>query len=194
MRFARMRGNTMGQQFEKLTDGHIRFIDEQKVFFVATADRYGSVNLSPKGYDSFRVINPSRVVWQNLTGSGNETAAHVFNTGRMTIMFCSFGAKPLILRIYGSAFALHGGEPEWDEYTGLFEPDPGARQLFVVEIQRVATSCGYGVPIFEFVGERPTLREWANRKGEDGIREYWKKKNAVSIDGVGTRIERLKGL
>lgn len=184
----------MGKQFPSITEDHRNFIAQQKVFFVATADRFGRINLSPKGLDSFRVINENQVVWLNLTGSGNETAPHIFNHNRMTIMFCSFDEKPLILRLYGKAEAFHGQEPAWDSYIGLFPPSPGNRQLFRVTIDLVQTSCGFGVPLFEFKGDRPTLVEWAEKKGEAGIREYWKEKNELSIDGVGTRITYLKGM
>jgi len=164
------------------------------MFFVATADRFGRINLSPKGLDSFRVINENQVIWLNLTGSGNETAPHVFNHNRMTIMFCSFDESPLIMRLYGTAEAFHGKEPEWDQYIGLFPSSPGNRQLFLVNVDLVQTSCGYGVPLFEFKGQRSLLPDWAEKKGEAGIREYWKEKNQMSVDGVGTRISYLKDL
>ena len=184
----------MGQQFDSISESHQRFIEAQKVFFVGTADRFGRVNVSPKGLDSLRVLGPNQVIWLNLTGSGNETAPHVFNHDRMTLMFCSFDEKPLILRLYGKARAFHGKEPEWNQYIKLFPPDCGNRQLFVLDVDLVQTSCGYGVPRYDFVGERDTLRKWSEQKGEAGIRQYWKEKNHTSIDGVGTRIHFLKDL
>jgi hypothetical protein len=184
----------MGKQFDSISSSHREFIEKQHMFFVATADRFGRINLSPKGLDSLRVLDEKHVLWLNLTGSGNETAPHVFNNNRMTLMFCSFDADPLILRLYGKADAFHGKEPQWDQYIGLFAPSPGNRQLFLMEIERVMTSCGYGVPRYEYIGQRPDLPAWADAKGEAGIRSYWKEKNQLSIDGVGTRIAYLKDL
>lgn len=184
----------MGQTFDSISDKHRKFIEAQKIFFVGTADRFGRVGVSPKGLDSLRVTGPNQVIWLNLTGSGNETAPHVFNNDRMTLMFCSFDESPLILRLYGKAKAFHGKEPEWSQYIELFPPDPGARQLFLMDIDLVQTSCGYGVPIYDFVSERETLKEWSAKKGEEGIRKYWKEKNHTSLDGVGTRIGYLKDL
>ncbi len=184
----------MGKQFPSITQAHRDFIAQQKIFFVATADRFGRINLSPKGLDSFRILNEQQVLWLNLTGSGNETAPHVFNHNRMTIMFCSFDEKPMILRLYGKAEAFHGKEAEWDAYIGLFPHSPGNRQLFRVTVDMVQNSCGFGVPLFEYKGQRKTLVDWAEQKGESGIQDYWKQKNETSIDGVGTRISFLKGI
>lgn len=184
----------MGKQFPSITPAHREFIAQQKIFFVATADRFGRINLSPKGLDSFRILSEHQVLWLNLTGSGNETAPHVFNHKRMTIMFCSFDAKPLILRLYGTAEVFHGKEAEWDAYIGFFPHSPGNRQLFRVTVDLVQTSCGFGVPLYDYKRDRSTLTEWAEQKGEAGMREYWKQKNQVSIDGVGTRISYLKDL
>jgi hypothetical protein len=184
----------MGQQFESIQQNHQRFIEAQKMFFVGTADRFGRVNVSPKGLDSLRVLDSNRVLWLNLTGSGNETAPHVFNSDRMTLMFCSFDKKPLILRLYGTAKVFHGSEPEWEQWINLFPADPGNRQLFLLTVDLVQTSCGYGVPLYDYVGQRTLLKDWSEKKGEEGIREYWKQKNLLNIDGVGTRIDRLKGI
>ena len=184
----------MGQQFDSISEKHRQFIEAQKIFFVGTADRFGRVNVSPKGLDSLRVLGSNQVIWLNLTGSGNETAPHVFNHDRMTLMFCSFDKNPLILRLYGRARAFHGKEAEWSHYISLFPYDHGSRQLFLVDVDLVQTSCGYGVPLYDFVGERTTLRDWSENKGLEGIRAYWKEKNHTSIDGVGTRIQYLKDL
>jgi hypothetical protein len=184
----------MGKKFQSITDEHQRFIEMQKMFFVATADRFGRINLSPKGMDSFRVTGPNEVVWLNLTGSGNETAPHVFNYERMTLMFCSFDEKPLILRLYGTAVDYHGPEPEWPGLVQLFPEYSGTRQIFLLKVDLVLTSCGWGVPRYDYVGDRQDLITWSDQLGPEGIRKYWKEKNELSIDGVGTRITRLKGL
>lgn len=183
----------MGQQFRELSEKHIQFIAEQKIFFVGTASADSRVNVSPKGMDSLRVLGSNRVAWLNVTGSGNETAAHVQLDPRMTVMFCAFDGQPQILRIYGSAKAVHRGDPEWPELFSLFKPLPGARQIFDVNIDLVQTSCGMGVPNFAYVGERESLNEWAVRKGEEGLKQYWEDKNQMSIDGIPTHIVAKSG-
>jgi hypothetical protein len=184
----------MGKQFSSINEEHRLFIEAQKVFFVATADRFGRINLSPKGLDSLRVTGPNEVVWLNLTGSGNETSPHIFNQNRMTLMFCSFDEKPLILRLYGKAVDFHGKEPEWESLLALFPNYTGTRQIFRLSVDLVQTSCGYGVPRYDYVGQRSDLTDWADSLGPEGIRRYWKEKNQLTIDGVGTRINYLKGL
>lgn len=164
------------------------FIENQKVFFVATAAKEGRVNLSPKGMDTFRVLGEDRVMWLNLTGSGNETAAHLLQENRITLMMCSFDEKPLILRLYGSAKIYHPTEKEWEEHIHLFPKLAGSRQLFDVTIESVQTSCGWAVPFMEFKGERGQLVDSSERKGEENTKEYWKEKNSVSIDGYPTDI------
>lgn len=178
----------MGQTFPSLTEQHADFIHAQKIFFVGTAAADGRVNVSPKGMDSLRVLGPNRVAWLNVTGSGNETAAHVQLNPRMTIMFCAFEGNPLIMRLYGSAKVIHPHDTAWGELQGLFPALPGARQVFDVTVETVATSCGFGVPNYTFTGERPLLNQWAEAKGEAGIKAYWEKKNQVSIDGFPTNI------
>ncbi len=164
------------------------FIEKLHLFFVATAAKDGRVNLSPKGMDTLRVLDKNRVVWLNLTGSGNETAAHLLDSNRMTLMFCSFDEMPLILRLYGKAKTVHLNDPDWEALISLFPPMLGARQLFDMEVETVQTSCGFGVPFYEFTGSRDKLKEWAKNKGEEGIRNYWQEKNRVSIDGKETGI------
>jgi hypothetical protein len=176
----------MSAQFTALTERHEKFIAAQQLFFVATAARDGRVNVSPKGLDTFRVLCPNRVVWLNGTGSGNETAAHLLDTPRMTIMFCSFAREPLILRLYGAARAVHPPEEEWSELAGLFPPIRGARNIFLLDVDLVQTSCGYGVPLFEHLAQRTLMDGWAKKKGEDGIGAYWHEKNRVSLDGLPT--------
>ena len=177
----------MAKQFPKLEKQHIEFIKNQKIFFVGTAAEEGYVNVSPKGMDSLRVINESKIVWLNLTGSGNESAAHVLENNRMTIMFCSFDLKPLIFRVYGNATAVHPRDDEWGELSNLFPEYVGTRQLFVVDISMVQTSCGYAVPFMEYKEPRDTLKNWAEKSGHEGITEYWKE-NTLSLDGKDTGI------
>lgn len=178
----------MGKRLQELTDPLIEFIAAQKIFFVGTAAAEGRVNISPKGMDSFRVLGNSRVAWLNVTGSGNETAAHVALAPRMTIMFCAFEGPPMILRLYGEARAIHHNDPDWGAMSGLFPALPGARQVFELTIDLVQTSCGFAVPTFDFVDDRSTLRDWATKKGETGIAEYWREKNVTSLDGYPTEI------
>jgi hypothetical protein len=174
----------MGQSTDALTAEHIDFIEAQKLFFVGTATADSRVNISPKGMDSLRVMGANRVIWLNLTGSGNETAAHVQRCPRMTLMFCAFEGKPLILRLYGSAHTIQHGEPGWEALYAHFEPLAGARQIFDLAIEKVQTSCGMAVPRFSFDGERTELESWAHRKGPAGLERYWQRKNRRSIDGL----------
>ena len=174
----------MGKRYDTLSDKHIDFIARQKIFFVGSATADSRVNISPKGMDSLRVLGSKRVAWLNVTGSGNETAAHVQVDPRMTIMFCAFEGDPLILRLYGSARTIHRNDAEWAELSALFPPLPGARQIFDLAIDLVQSSCGFGVPYFDHTGARELLNEWAMKKGEDGIRQYWADRNAVSLDGL----------
>ncbi|XLS30328.1 pyridoxamine 5'-phosphate oxidase family protein [Flavobacteriaceae bacterium M23B6Z8] len=178
----------MGKQFASITPDLQEFIEDQKIFFVGTAACEGRVNVSPKGTDSFRVINPTKIVWLNLTGSGNETAAHLLKNNRMTIMFCAFEGKPLILRLYGTASIYHHRDQEFHDFIGLFPENVGSRQIIEMDIDLVQTSCGYAVPFMDFKEERTTLNQWADNRGEDKIKEYWKEKNTKSIDGFETRI------
>lgn len=183
----------MGQQFNALLDKHIAFIAEQKIFFVGTATEHSRVSVSPKGMDSLRVLSSNRVVWLNVTGSGNETAAHVQINPRMTIMLCAFDGNPLILRLYGSAKVVHPADSQWDELFALFTPLPGARQIFDLSIDLVQTSCGMAVPYLSYQGEREQLSDWAIKKGDEGLRRYWEEKNQTSIDGIPTHIVAKSG-
>ncbi len=178
----------MGKKLSKLTSRLCDFISRQKLFFVATAMEGGRINLSPKGMDAFRVIDEQTVLWLNLTGSGNETAAHLRHSGRMTIMFCAFEGAPLILRLYGQALAYHRSDAYWDSHIGLFPEIPGSRQLIELKIDLVQTSCGMGVPLMEYQGERGQLEAWAAELGEEGLKEYRMQKNTHSIDGLETGI------
>jgi hypothetical protein len=178
----------MGRKFDALSEQHFRFIAEQKIFFVATATEDSRVNLSPKGMDSLRVVDAGRILWLNLTGSGNETSAHVQQNPRMTLMFCAFEDPPMILRVYGTARVVHPGDPDWVDLVSLFKPLAGARQIFDLSVDSVQTSCGMGVPYFSYAGDREQLIDWAKKKGEEGVRDYWEQKNQLSIDGIPTRI------
>ncbi|MGL4742929.1 MAG: pyridoxamine 5'-phosphate oxidase family protein [Dermatophilaceae bacterium] len=176
----------MATQYAEITDRHAAFIARQQMYFVATAARDGRVNLSPKGLDSLRVLTPNRVMWLNGTGSGNETAAHLLDSPRMTVMFCAVEGKPLILRLYGTARALHQGDDGWAEALELFPPMAGTRNVIDLDVDLVQTSCGFGVPLFDYVGQRDLMASWADTKGPDGIAAYQQQKNRVSIDGLPT--------
>lgn len=178
----------MAEHLQQLTEKLIEFISEQHIFFVGTAAEEGFINVSPKGMDSFRIIDGNTVAWLNLTGSGNETAAHVLENGRMTIMFCSFDKQPLILRLYGRARAIHPRDAEWQRYLPLFPDYPGTRQVFELALELVQTSCGYAVPRFKLLQDRPTLVNWAEKKGRIGIERYWEENNTRSLDGRETGI------
>lgn len=178
----------MAKQFPAFEADHTRLIAEQHLFFVATAAPTGRINLSPKGMDCLRVLGPNRLAWLNVTGSGNETAAHLRLDPRITLMWCSFTKRPVILRAYGTARAIHSRDRDWGEMFDLFEPLPGARQIYDVQVDMVQTSCGYAVPFFEYSGPRDTLTSWAQQRGDDGISTYWAERNTRTIDGFETGI------
>ena len=179
----------MGKKFDEISKSQMKFIEDQKIFFTGTADRKGRVNISPKGMDSLRVLSPNRVIWLNATGSGNETAAHTQNMPRITIMFVAFEGKPVTMRLYGEAKAIHVNDPEWEELYALLPDNPGARQIFDCSIDLVQTSCGMSNPYYEYKGERDELNKWADKKGPEKIKQYWHEKNQHSIDGTKTHIE-----
>lgn len=178
----------MAQQYSEISDKLQQFISDQKIFFVGTATADSRVNVSPKGMDSLKVLNGNRVVWLNVTGSGNETSAHIQQNNRMTILFTAFEGKPMILRLYGKAKVIHINDPEWQTLFSLFEPIAGARQIFDLTVDLVQTSCGMAVPFFDYVKERQQLKDWAIKKGDKGLKEYWQTKNLQSIDGEPTHI------
>ncbi len=178
----------MAKFYSDLDTSLQNFIKEQKIFFTATAPQNGRINLSPKGIDTFRCIDNKTVAYLDLTGSGNETSAHLNEDSRMTIMFCSFSDNPLILRLYGQGKVIRPRDKEWLSLYSLFKPLPGERQIIVLEVDSAQTSCGFGVPVYEFKEERKTLIEWANKKGEQGLYEYWEAKNLKSIDGLPTKL------
>ena len=178
----------MSKQFPEITDRFSAFIAAQSMYFVATAASDGRVNLSPKGLDSLRVLGPNRVAWLNLTGSGNETSAHLLDNPRMTLMFCSFDREPLILRLYGTAREVQPEDPDWDELYREFPPHISARQIYDMTVDLVQTSCGFGVPLMSVESERVLLDTWAEKKGPEGVAEYWQQKNLSSIDGMPTKL------
>jgi hypothetical protein len=179
----------MAHFYEKLTPELRDFVVRQHVFFVATAGAEGRINLSPKGIDTFRILADDRAAYLDLTGSGNETAGHILHDGRLTIMFCSFDGKPLILRMYGRGEVVRPRDPAWAELIAGFTQLPGQRQIIVLKIESLQTSCGFGVPRYELIEERQTLIEWSAKKGPDGIRKYWADKNQQTIDGLDTKMQ-----
>lgn len=178
----------MGKFHSHIQDSHKEFIEKQKMFFVCTAplSKDGHINMSPKGMDSFRVLSDAKVGYMDIIGSGNETSAHTKENGRITFMFCAYEGPPNILRLYGKGRAVLRDTPEWNELSQHFTIYPSTRQIIVADIHLVQTSCGYGVPFYNYVGERRTHFDWAEKKGEDGLREYIIEKNVKSLDGLET--------
>ena len=179
----------MSKQFPQLQPDQISFIEDQHLYFVATAGPGTRVKLSPKGMDSLRILTPDRILWLNLTGSGNETAAHLAVDPRLTLMWCSFTTRPLILRAYGTARAVHHTDPDWPTLAALLPDQPGARQIIDVAIDLVQSSCGFAVPFLDFREDRPVLKTWAEDKGPQGLADYWDTRNRETIDGLPTGIE-----
>jgi hypothetical protein len=178
----------MGKQFDVLLPEHEDFIRKQRIFFVGSAplSEEGHVNLSPKGHDVLRIMSPTEIAYLDLTGSGNETSAHIAENGRITLMFCAFEGPPLILRGYGTGHVILPASPEWDRLIPQFELLPGARQIIYITLHKVQTSCGYAVPNFSYSGDRETLQRWAVQKGEEGLEQYHREKNRLSLDGLLT--------
>ena len=175
----------MGRVYDKIDDRWARWIGEQHMFFVATAPRTGGhVNCSPKGLDSFRIVGERDVAYVDLVGSGAETIAHVRENGRITLMFCAFAGPPLILRIHGTGEVIEPGDPDWDDLAVEFPEHPLARAIVRVKAERISDSCGFGVPLMEFSGNRPQMEAWASRKQADGIRQYQLENNLESVDGL----------
>ena len=177
----------MSKFFTELSDDLIQFIRDQHMFFTATAPKKGRINLSPKGMDTFRCFGPNQVAYLDLTGSGNETSAHLQENPRITVMLCSFGQVPMIMRLYGKGRIVLPQDAEWNTLMAQFDDCPGARQIILVDIETVQTSCGYAVPVYDFKEERQALRRWAAHKGPEELKAYRREKNAVSIDGLPSR-------
>lgn len=174
----------------ELSERRIEFIRAQPMFIVATAADGLTANVSPKGMDTLRVLSPDRIVWLNLTGSGNETAAHVSANGRMTLMWMSFGTTPIILRAYGTATVTHPRDPEWAAFADLFPEYGGSRQVFDLTIERVADSCGTGVPIMTVEADRgqTDLEPFYAKMSDEQLNGFWSRKNVTSNDGLPTGI------
>lgn len=178
----------MAKFLDKIDERIRKFIGEQKMFFTASAPNEGRINLSPKGIDTFRCLDENTVCYLDLTGSGNETAAHITQNGKLTIMFCSFSGAPLILRLYGKGEVVHQSSEKWNDLAANFEKFVGTRQIIVLHVESLQTSCGFGIPLYEFKQDRTQLIDWAKSKGDGGINLYWREKNQTSIDGLPTGI------
>lgn len=179
----------MGRTYETIDDRLAGWLQEQPVFFVATAPLAadGHVNCSPKGNrDELVVLDGRRVMYLDQTGSGIETVAHLAENGRIVLMFCAFTGPPRIVRLHGRGRAVPAGAEEFESLRGRFPggSGTGVRSVVVVDVERVSDSCGYGVPFMTFEAHRGTMDEWADRKGRDGIERYWEEKNALSVDGL----------
>jgi hypothetical protein len=176
----------MSKQLERIDGELAAWIKKQTVFFVATAplSASGHVNLSPKGGDAFCVLGHREVAYQDFTGSGAETAAHVRENGRIVIMFCAFEGPPRILRLHGRGTVVLPGDERFASLTRLFPENPGTRAFVHVAVERVGTSCGYSVPLLQFNGHRDALNKWALKKGPEGLKDYRVQKNQLSIDGL----------
>ncbi len=174
----------MGTIRETLDEAMIAWLGRQRLFFVATAPVDGHVNVSPKGLDTFRVLGPTQVAYMDLTGSGVETIAHVRENGRITLMFCAFEGPPRIVRLYGTGSVHQAGDELFEAVAATVEPYPGRRSVVAVELDRVADSCGFGVPLYAYVGERDRLLDWSAAKSSDELIAYWGAKNGRSIDGL----------
>jgi hypothetical protein len=176
----------MGSIFPELNERLREFIAQQRMFFVASAPLAadGRINISPKGLDCLRILGPTTVAYVDLTGSGIETVAHVRENGRLTLMFCAFQGPPRILRLRGRGEAVEPSDDQWDDYSHQLPHHANARSIIVLHVEMIADSCGYGIPLYDYVGERSQLSEWCERKGPAGIAEYQAKKNRSSIDGL----------
>lgn len=178
----------MAEFFDSISDDHAAFIARQPVFFVATAAEVARINLSPKGMDAFRVLGPNRVGYLDVGGSGNETQAHLTQDGRITVMFCAFDKPALILRIYGRGRNVLPQDPDWAQHVGAFKILPGTRQIFLIDVDSVQTSCGWGVPHMSFERERDTLSR-AHQSSDRAAREKKLATRTKSIDGLPVRIQ-----
>ena len=175
----------MGKVFDTIDAKLAAWLGAQRMFFVATAPREGGhVNLSPKGLDSFAVLGPRSVAYLDVVGSGAETIAHLRENGRITLMFCAFEGLPRIVRLYGRGEAVEPGDAEFTALAARFPPQPSLRSVIRVTLSRIADSCGYGVPLYEYKGERSQIADWAERKGPEGLRVYQLERNRASLDGL----------
>lgn len=176
----------MAKFYTELNETLREFIGRQKIFFHASAPNQGRINLSPKGLDTFRILSDKRVAYLDLTGSECETAAHIAENGRLTIMFCSFENAPLIVRLYGRGWVVRPRDAAWTNLRGEFPVIPGERQIVGLDIESIMTTCGFAVPLFTYQGEREQLPEFTVKMGPERMDEYRRQKNQVSIDGLPT--------
>ena len=175
----------MAQVFQEIDTPLRTFIEAQRMFFVATApESEGHINLSPKGLDSLRILGPTTVAYLDYTGSGVETIAHLRRNGRIVLMLCAFDGPCRIVRLHGRGRAVETQDDGFAALLEHFHPSPGVRSIIQVELERISDSCGYGVPIYRYEAQRPTLPAWAERKGETGVADYQRENNAASIDGL----------
>ena len=176
----------MAKVYEQIDDRLTQWIDEQPMFFVATAPLSADarVNVSPRGHDTLSVLGPYRIGWVDYTGSGVETIAHLQENGRICVMFCSFTDRPRVVRLHGQGRVAYPGDPDFDDLVARHPPHPGTRAAIFVDVTRISDSCGFGVPVMTLVGERDLLARSAEKRGPDGMAEYREKRNAVSIDGL----------
>ena len=176
----------MSSSMTCISEAHEKFILAQNMFFVASAplDASGHINVSPKGLNSFRILGPTTVAYLDLTGSGVETIAHLRENGRIVLMFCAFQGPPNILRLHGRGRVVEPSSSEFDALAALFPTYLSTRSIIVVEVSRVSDSCGYGVPLMKYDGERSQYHDWARKKGPEGLVAYRKEKNHLSIDGL----------
>lgn len=179
----------MANLTNQLSQEDITFIQKQKIFFVSTAPKIGKINISPKGLDdTFKIIDTNKVLWLNYFGSGNETAAHLLEDERMTIMFCSFEGEANILRLYCKAKAIQEKDENWKDYIKYFSVKRAARQVFELNIEFVNNSCGMGVPLYDFVSQREELVNYYDNTSKEEHIAYMKKKNQISFDGKATKL------
>jgi hypothetical protein len=181
------KGESVAEFFDAIDDAHEAFMARQHVFFVATTAPGTRINLSPKGLDCFRVLDARTVAWLDLGGSGNETNAHLLADGRITVMFCAFDQPALILRLYGRARPVLPQDDGWRNLYARFEPLAGTRQIFVMAVDQVQTSCGYAVPQMALVRERQTLTKLHARSTPEQMLAHWAGSDATSIDGLPVR-------
>lgn len=178
----------MGKFYHELNEALKQFIMEQQMFFNASAPNQGRVNVSPKGLDSLRILNDRCVAYLDLTGGENETAAHIAENGRLTLMFCSYKDKPMVLRLYGKGRVILPRHPEWKEMRRRFQPLPGDRQIIVLDIESILSTCGFGVPLYEYQGQRKEILEFALKMGKNKMDAYRRLHNEKSIDGLPTHL------
>ena len=178
----------MANFFDKLDDKMKDFINAQQMFFVATAPKEGRINLSPKGLEGLKIVSDSKLLWLNYFGSGNETASHLLEDDRMTLMMCAYDGEPKIMRIYARVKVIQEKDAQWDEYISEFENTAGARQVFELNIESINDSCGWGVPLYEYQGQRDILTDYYGKTTKEEHIAYMKKNNQLSFDGKETKL------